>query len=96
MNKSDLVDVIVTAAGISKNIAGKTLDKLLESITHALKKGEDVALIGFGTFKVNQRKARAGRNPKTGEALQIPASNVASFKVGKGLRDAVQSLGQKE
>lgn len=96
MNKSDLVDVIVESAGIPKNIAGKTLDKILESIIHALKKGEDVALIGFGTFKVNERKARAGRNPKTGEALQIPASNVASFKVGKVLKDAVQSLGQKE
>lgn len=95
MNKSDLVDVIVESAGISKNIAVKTLDKILESITHALKKGEDVALIGFGTFKVNERKARSGRNPKTGEALQIPASNVATFKVGKGLKDAVQSSVQK-
>lgn len=89
MNKSDLVDVIVESAGIPKNIAGKTLDKILESITHALKKGEDVALIGFGTFKVNERKARTGRNPKTGEVLQIPASKVAAFKVGKGLKDAV-------
>ena len=96
MNKSDLVDVIVASAGISRNVAGKTLDNILASITAALQKGEDVALIGFGTFKVNERKARTGRNPKTGEVLQIPASNVASFKVGKGLKDAVQSLGQKE
>ena len=90
MNKSDLIDVIVESAGVSKVIAGKTLDKLLESITHALKKGEDVALIGFGTFKVNDRKARKGRNPKTGEEIQIPASKVVSFKVGKALKDAVQ------
>jgi nucleoid DNA-binding protein len=96
MNKSDLVDVIVEFAAISKNTAAKTLDKILDSITDALKKGEDVALIGFGTFKVNERKARTGRNPKTGEVLQIPASNVATFKVGKVLKSAVQSLGQKE
>lgn len=96
MNKSDLIDVIVESAAISRSIAGKTLDKLLESITHALKKGEDVALIGFGTFKVNNRKARTGRNPKTGEPLQIAASNVVAFKVGKGLKDAVQAAGQKE
>jgi DNA-binding protein HU-beta len=90
MNKSDLVDVIVEAAGVSKSIGGKTLDKLLESITHALKKGEDVTLIGFGTFCVRGRKARTGRNPKTGEPLQIAASNVAAFKAGKALKDAIQ------
>ena len=92
MNKSDLIDVIVESAGVSKSIAGKTLDKLLSSITHALKKGEDVALIGFGTYKVNDRKAHAGRNPQTGETLQIPASKVVVFKVGKALKDAVQSV----
>ncbi len=91
MNKSDLIDVIVESAGVSKVIAGKTLDKLLESITRALKEGQDVALIGFGTYKVNDRKARTGRNPKTGETLQIPASKVVVFKVGKALKDAVQS-----
>ena len=90
MNKSDLVEVIVESAGISKNTAGKTLDKILESITHALKKGEDVALIGFGTFSVRHRKARTGRNPKTGAALQIAASQVAGFKAGKLLKEAVQ------
>ncbi|MDQ8040110.1 MAG: HU family DNA-binding protein [Rickettsiella sp.] len=96
MNKSDLIDVIAGSAAISKNIAGKTFDKLLEAITHALKKGEDVTLIGFGTFKVNDRKARTGRNPKTGAVLQIAASKVVAFKVGKGLKDAVQAAGQKE
>lgn len=90
MNKSDLVDVIAESGGVSKSIGGKILDKLLEAITHALKKGEDVALIGFGTFKVNNRKARTGRNPKTGEVLQIPESKVVAFKVGKGLKDAIQ------
>lgn len=95
MNKSDLVDVIAESASISKSVAGKTLDKILESIIHALKNGEDVALIGFGTFKVNERKERPGRNPKTGAVLQIPASKVAAFKVGKNLKEAVQA-GQKE
>ncbi len=95
MNKSDLVDVIAESGGVSKSTGGKILDKLLDAITHALQKGEDVALIGFGTFKVNDRKARTGRNPKTGEALQIPESKVVAFKVGKGLKDTVQASGQK-
>lgn len=90
MNKSDLVDVIAESTGVSKSVAGKTLDKFLESITQALKKGEDVTLIGFGTFCVRERKARTGRNPKTGEALQIEASQAAVFKAGKALKEAVQ------
>jgi DNA-binding protein HU-beta len=90
MNKSDLIDVIVESAGISRSIAGRTLDKILESITQALQKGEDVTLIGFGTFCVRERKARTGRNPKTGESLQISASQVAAFKAGKSLKEAVQ------
>ncbi|MES2997950.1 MAG: HU family DNA-binding protein [Pseudomonadota bacterium] len=90
MNKSDLVDVIVEATKVSKSIAEKTLNKILESITHALKKGETVSLIGFGTFSVRPRKARVGRNPKTGAALQIAASKVAGFKAGKSLKDAMQ------
>jgi DNA-binding protein HU-beta len=90
MNKSDLVDVIVEATKVSKNIAEKTLNNILESIMHALKKGETVSLIGFGTFSVRHRKARTGRNPKTGSALQIAASQVAGFKAGKLLKEAVQ------
>ena len=90
MNKSDLVDVIVEAAQVPKNVAGKTLEKILESITNALCKGEDVSLVGFGTFCVRHRKARTGRNPKTGESLHIKASKVAAFKPGKALKDAVQ------
>lgn len=90
MNKSDLVDVIVEAAQVPKTIAGKTLENILEAVTRALCKGEDVTLVGFGTFCVRDRKARAGRNPKTGEPLHIAASKVAAFKAGKLLKDAVQ------
>ena len=90
MNKSDLVDVIVEAAQVPKNVAGKTLEKILESITKALCKGEDVSLVGFGTLCVRHRKARAGRNPKSGESIQIKASNTVAFKSGKALKDAVQ------
>ncbi len=90
MNKSDLIDVIVKATQVSKNVAEKTLNDILESITHALKKGETVSLIGFGTFSVRHRKARKGRNPKTGSALLIAASQVAGFKAGKLLKEAVQ------
>jgi DNA-binding protein HU-beta len=90
MNKSDLVDVIVEAAQVPKTIAGKTLENILEAVTKALCKGEDVTLVGFGTFCVRDRKARAGRNPKTGAPLHIAASKVAAFKAGKLLKDAVQ------
>ena len=71
MNKSDLVDVIVEAAQVPKNVAGKTLEKILDSITTALRKGEDVSLVGFATLCVRHRKARTGRNPKTGESLHL-------------------------
>ena len=90
MNKSDLVDVIVEAAQVPKNVAGKTLEKILESITKALCNGEDASLVGFGTFCVRHRKARTGRNPKSGESIQIKASNAVAFKSGKALKDAVQ------
>lgn len=90
MNKSDLVDVIVESAQVSKIVAGKTLENILDAVTKALCKGEDVTLVGFGTFCVRDRKARVGRNPKTGAALHIAASKVAAFKAGKSLKDAVQ------
>jgi DNA-binding protein HU-beta len=90
MNKSNLVDAIMEVAQVPKNVAGKTLEKILDSITEALRKGEDVGLVGFGTFCVRHRKARAGRNPKTGESLHIEASKVVAFKAGKALKDAVQ------
>lgn len=89
MTKSDLVDSIAEKAGLSKADASKALAATLESITDALKTGDKVALIGFGTFSVSQRAARTGKNPQTGEALAIPASKVAKFKAGQKLKDAL-------
>ena len=74
---------------MSKSDAGKALDASIASVSEALKKGDTVTLVGFGTFAVKERAARTGRNPKTGEPLNIPASKVPSFKAGKGLKDAV-------
>lgn len=85
MNKSELVKAIAEKAGISQ-VAGKAaLEATLESIAGALKKGESVQLVGFGTFSVSERAARQGKNPRTGEVLQIPAKKVAKFKAGAGL-----------
>ena len=89
MNKSDLVDAIADSAGLSKADAGRALDALVDTITGALKSGDGVSLVGFGTFSVRDRAARTGRNPRTGETIQIKASNVPGFKAGKGLKDAV-------
>ena len=89
MNKTDLIDAIATATDLPKASAGRALDAVLDSITNELKNGEQVALVGFGTFIVKHRNARSGRNPQTGATIQIAASNVASFKAGKALKDAV-------
>jgi len=89
VNKSDLVDAIATSADISKAAAGRALDATVESIKKALKKGDTVSLVGFGTFKVGKRAARTGRNPRTGEAIKIKAAKVPKFTAGKGLKDAV-------
>lgn len=90
MNKSELIDAIAEKGGVSKTDAGKALDATIASITEALKKkGDTVTLVGFGTFSVKERAARTGRNPKTGEELQIKATKVPSFKAGKGLKDSV-------
>ena len=89
MNKSDLVDAIAKSADISKASAGRALDAAVESIKKALKKGDTVSLVGFGTFKVGKRAARTGRNPRTGEAIKIKAAKVPKFTAGKGLKDAV-------
>lgn len=89
MNKSELIDNIAQNGGLSKVDAGKALDATIASITQALQKGDAVTLVGFGTFAVKERAARTGRNPKTGEELQIKASKVPSFKAGKSLKDAV-------
>ena len=89
MNKSDLVDAIAKSADISKAAAARALDSTVESITKALKKGDTVSLVGFGTFKVGKRAARNGRNPRTGETIKIKAAKVPKFSAGKGLKDAV-------
>lgn len=89
MNKSELIDAIAQKGGLTKVDAGKALDATLEAISDALKTGDTVTLVGFGSFSVKERAARTGRNPKTGEELKIPASKVPSFKAGKGLKDTV-------
>ena len=90
MNKSELIDAMAEAADISKAAAGRALDGLMDAITVALKDGDAVSLIGFGTFAVKERAARSGRNPRTGETIEIGASRIPSFKAGKALKDAVQ------
>lgn len=89
MNKSELIDQIAAAADINKSDAGRALDAVVDSITDALKRGDQVSLVGFGTFAVKHRAAREGRNPQTGATIQIKASNVPGFKAGKALKDAV-------
>jgi DNA-binding protein HU-beta len=89
MTKSELIDGIAQKTGLSKTDAAKSLAAILDSITDALKTGDKVALIGFGTFSVSERAARTGKNPQTGEALAIPAAKAAKFKAGQQLKDAV-------
>ena len=89
MNKSDLIEAMADAADISKAAAGKALDGMVDAIVTALKKGEPVSLVGFGTFSIRERAARSGRNPKTGDTITIEASRVPGFKAGKALKDAV-------
>lgn len=89
MNKNDLVAAVADGADLSKADAAKAVDAVFNSITGSLKGGGEVRLVGFGTFSVANRKASTGRNPRTGEAIQIPASKQPKFKAGKGLKDAV-------
>ena len=89
MNKSDLVDAIAKSADLSKAAAARALDSTIDSIKKALKKGDTVSLVGFGTFKVGKRAARNGRNPRTGATIKIKAAKVPKFSAGKGLKDAV-------
>lgn len=89
MNKSELVDAVAEGADISKAAATRAIDSVVEAITGALKKDDQVSLVGFGTFLVRERAARTGRNPRTGETIQIKASKNPSFKAGKALKDAV-------
>lgn len=90
MSKSDLIDGIAKSTGLSKKAAGDALDAALDGITKALKGGKEVRLIGFGTFSVAARKAREGRNPRTGKSVKIAATKVARFKAGAGLKAAVK------
>ena len=89
MNKTELVDEIAEAADLSKSSASRALDAAIDAITGTLKKGDPVSLVGFGTFSVKHRPARKGRNPRTGEEIDIRAANVPGFKAGKALKEAV-------
>ena len=89
MNKNDLVSAVSASAGLSKTDATKAVDSVFDNITNSLKGGSEVRLVGFGTFSVSHRKATTGRNPRTGEAIQIKASMQPKFKAGKALKEAV-------
>jgi len=89
MNKQDLIGSVADQSGLTKADAGKAVEAVFEAITAALKKGDEVRLVGFGTFSVSKRKASTGRNPRTGETMAIKASSQPKFKAGKGLKDSV-------
>jgi len=89
VNKNDLVAQVAEAAGLSKNDATKAVDAVFEGIADAMKKGDEVRLVGFGTFAIAERAASEGRNPRTGEKIAIPASKQPKFKPGKNLKDAL-------
>lgn len=89
MNKNDLINAVADRSGLSKADATKAVEGVFDAITGALKKGDEVRLIGFGSFSVARRKASTGRNPRTGEPMTIRASVQPRFKAGKGLKDAV-------
>lgn len=89
MNKNEFIDCVASDCGMSKADAGRAVDAVLDNITKALKSGKSVTFVGFGTFDVRDRAARTGRNPRTGETLQIAAAKNPAFKAGKALKDAV-------
>jgi DNA-binding protein HU-beta len=89
MNKQELIGSVAEHTGLTKGDAGKAVEAVFETIGGALKKGDEVRLVGFGTFSVSKRKASTGRNPRTGEPMTIKASTQPKFKAGKGLKDAV-------
>ena len=91
MNKNDLVAAVAEISGLGKADAATGVDAVLEAVSNALSSGDDVRLVGFGTFSVSERKASEGRNPRTGETIQIAASKQPKFKAGKALKDAVNS-----
>jgi DNA-binding protein HU-beta len=89
MNKNEFIDRVAEIAGINKAESMRAVDAVFDAITDALRKGDDIRLVGFGTFSAAQRKAREGRNPRTGETIQIAASKQPKFSPGKGLKDAL-------
>ena len=89
MNKNDLVSAVASNTGMSKADSAKAVEGVFDAISGALSSGGDVRIVGFGTFSVANRKATTGRNPRTGQAIQIPASKQPKFKAGKGLKEAV-------
>jgi len=89
VNKNDLISSVAAGAGLSKSDASSAVESVLDTISGALKGGDDVRIVGFGTFSVSHRAASMGRNPRTGAAIQIPASKNPKFKAGKQLKDAV-------
>ena len=89
VNKNELITKVADSSGLSKTDAGSAVDSVIESIVGALKAGDDVRLVGFGTFSVSDRAASEGRNPRTGEKINIPASKQPKFKAGKGLKDSL-------
>ncbi len=89
MNKSELIEAVAASADIPKAAAGRAVDAMVEAITGALKADDQVVLVGFGTFSVKERAARTGRNPQTGDPIEIAAAKIPSFKAGKALKDAV-------
>ncbi len=89
MNKSELIESVADGTGLSKVDAGKAVDAFTKAVTNALRIGKQVTIVGFGTFLVRERKPRMGRNPRTGEAIQIAASKAPAFKAGKSLKDAL-------
>jgi DNA-binding protein HU-beta len=89
MNKNDLIGAVAESSGLTRNDATKAVEGIFEAISGALKAGDEVRLVGFGTFSVAKRKASTGRNPRTGEPMKIKASAQPKFKAGKGLKDAV-------
>ena len=89
MNKAELIDAVADSADLSKADATKAVEAFVQTVTDTLRRGDQVALIGFGTFSVKHRAARSGRNPRTGETMQIAASSQPAFKAGKALKDAV-------
>lgn len=90
MNKTDLVNLVSEKADLTKKDSGIVIDAVFESVTEGLKEDGKVQLVGFGTFEVRERSARKGRNPQTGEEIDIPASKIPAFKAGKSLKDAVK------